>query len=464
MYASKGSCFRCGCPRPSEVREFKAGEVMDSKSFLKQLEGIVKAMGEREEETDNIRLGESGWKDRYYEAKMQATPQTRDEIIRGMVVEYVRGLIWVCRYYFEGCCSWSWFYPYHYAPFASDLYDLSTISTDFDLGKPFKPFSQLMGVLPAASSHALPAAFAPLMSDKDSPIIDFYPEDFALDMNGKRFTWQAVALLPWIDANRLLEQTEMLEYTLTAEEKRRNSINEEEIYVNAAHPLAKQFLELEEREDEDVEKTLKMDPKLSKGMNATLVSVKRDAQPAMIPSPMSSRQDISNNKVVVASMRLPTDRFVPPVLMPGAVLPTPMVTEADLPPPPQLFHQTDNYGRNNNNNAPRIDYGRGMAGHPLAGGRGGFQGSNQDAHALMHQSLGRGVPLGMNYQQRLPTRTPPPPPPGGPALPQGYPQAYGAGRGVPLGGFSARRAASRTSRTRSARLVRPRRKPLRPLQ
>ena len=435
MYASKGSCFRCGCPRPSEVREFKAGEVMDSKSFLKQLEGIVKAMGEREEETDNIRLGESGWKDRYYEAKMQATPQTRDEIIRGMVIEYVRGLIWVCRYYFEGCCSWSWFYPFHYAPFASDLYDLSTISTDFDLGKPFKPFSQLMGVLPAASSHALPAAFAPLMSDKDSPIIDFYPEDFALDMNGKRFTWQAVALLPWIDANRLLEQTEMLEYTLTAEEKRRNSINEEEIYVNAAHPLAKQFLELEEREDEDVEKTLKMDPKLSKGMNATLVSVKRDAQPTMIPSPMSSRQDISNNKVVVASMRLPTDRFVPPVLMPGAVLPTPMVTEADLPPPPQLFHQTDNYGRNNNNNAPRIDYGRGMAGHPLAGGRGGFQGSNQDAHALMHQSLGRGVPLGMNYQQRLPTRTPPPPPPGGPALPQGYPQAYGAGRGVPLGGF-----------------------------
>ena len=76
-----------------------------------------------------------------------------------------------------------------------------------------------------------------------------------------------------------------------------------------------------------------------------------------------------------------------------------------------------------------------MAGHPLAGGRGGFQGSNQDAHALMQQSLGRGVPLGMNYQQRQPTRTPPPPPPGGPALPQGYPQAHGGGRGVPLGGF-----------------------------
>ena len=371
-----------------------------------------------------------------------------------MVIEYVRGLIWVCRYYFEGCCSWSWFYPYHYAPFASDLYDLSTISTDFDLGKPFKPFSQLMGVLPAASSHALPAAFAPLMSDKDSPIIDFYPEDFALDMNGKRLRGR-----PWhcsLDRRQPSARTNGDARIHAHRRGKAPKLHQRGGNIfNAAHPLAKQFLELEEREDEDVEKTLKMDPKLSKGMNATLVSVKRDAQPTMIPSPMSSRQDISNNKVVVASMRLPTDRFVPPVLMPGAVLPTPMVTEADLPPPPQLFHQTDNYGRNNNNNAPRIDYGRGMAGHPL-GRRPRWFSRIKSRRTRVDAPKSRSRRAA---RDELSAETP-----------DSYAAAAAAGGSCATARVSAsvrrrsrrttrwvsaRRAASRTSRTRSARLVRP---------
>lgn len=43
--------------------------------------------------------------------------------------------------------------------YSADLKGLEKISFDFELGKPFKPFEQLMGVLPVASMENVPIAY-----------------------------------------------------------------------------------------------------------------------------------------------------------------------------------------------------------------------------------------------------------------------------------------------------------------
>jgi len=111
------------------------------------------------------------------------------------------------KYYYDGCASWKWYYPFHYAPFASDLKNIERFQKDcsaFELHEPFKPVEQLMAVLPEDSAHAIPKASQWLMCDEESPIIDFYPREVPVDPNGKAMPWLWVVLLPFIDEERLL--------------------------------------------------------------------------------------------------------------------------------------------------------------------------------------------------------------------------------------------------------------------
>lgn len=185
---------------------------------------------------DTVRLWEPGYADRYYEQKFNVDP--RDTEFRHNVAKaYVEGLCWVLLYYFQGCPSWTWYYPYHYAPFAADFVGLDQMGVRFDKGTPFKPFEQLMGVLPAASNHAIPEVFHDLMSDPKSEIIDFYPEEFPIDLNGKKFAWQGVALLPFIDEKRLLDAMEKRYPQLSAEEHARNTMGRDVLLLSDKHPL-----------------------------------------------------------------------------------------------------------------------------------------------------------------------------------------------------------------------------------
>ena len=140
-------------------------------------------------------------------------------------------------YYFQGCPSWTWYYPYHYAPFAADFVELDKMTIKFEKGRIFKPFEQLMGVMPAASNHTIPEVFRPLMSEEDSPIIDFYPTEFPIDLNGKKFAWQGVALLPFIDENRLLDAMATKYPQLSAEDVARNEPGKDALIMSQRDPL-----------------------------------------------------------------------------------------------------------------------------------------------------------------------------------------------------------------------------------
>lgn len=79
-----------------------------------------------------------------------------------------------------------------------------------------------MGVLPDRSKTIVPTPYHDLMTNPNSPIFDFYPRDFELDMNGKKMEWEAVIKIPFIDERRLLPAMKTKEHLLSQAEKDRN--------------------------------------------------------------------------------------------------------------------------------------------------------------------------------------------------------------------------------------------------
>jgi len=91
-----------------------------------------------------------------------------------------------------------------------------------------------------SSDHSrvhLPAVYQPLMTDPESPIIDFYPAEFEIDMNGKKMAWQGVALLPFIDEKRLLEAMAPAAAKLTDDENLRNRWGQNSLIISEHHTM-----------------------------------------------------------------------------------------------------------------------------------------------------------------------------------------------------------------------------------
>eukprot|EP00808_Paulinella_micropora_P002684 g61129.t1 len=238
--------------------------------------------------------------------------------VRELVKSYLEGLCWVASYYYQGVCSWKWFYPFYYSPLASDMVGLADIAIGFELGEPFKPLEQLLSVLPASSGRRfLPQAFQSLLGDS-SPILDYYPEDFQIDMNGKKNSWEGIGLIPFIDEVRLKVAIARMvdEKRLTRAETARNarvgtewlcSYDAGAAPVDVASPLPKHFSSLKRAR-------LSFKPWL-------LPPIPLDSHKSLL-HPAPQEPGTAHFALAAAGVGSKTGEFVP-ALCPGLVAPAP---------------------------------------------------------------------------------------------------------------------------------------------
>ncbi|KAG2560175.1 5'-3' exoribonuclease 3-like [Panicum virgatum] len=353
---------------------------------------------------DTIKLGLAGWKSRFYREKFGVERfNEAGNLKNDMVQKYLEGLCWVLLYYFADVPSWSWYYPFYYAPFASDLKGLSQFKISFTMDKPLRPFNQLMAVLPKESSFALPKCYRKLMENEESSIQKFYPSDLQIDTHGKRFLWQGIAKMPFIDEKLLISATKTVENELTVHEMSRNTVRQEKIFVRNSNTMASnaaigQIFDCSS-------KKLPIDPAASE-LGGWISPVDDNGiSCGFFRSPVRDLEDLRNVQTVSFMFFNPEPVKIIPRLLEHVNKPEKTLTEADIPTrpmwhtypgsrPPETFTATEEVqprnssfgrgrGRDIRTETPQLggNYGRGFHGAGMAQSRGGaytFQPGGRD--------------------------------------------------------------------------------------
>lgn len=188
--------------------------------------------------------------------------------------EYIDGLCWVLRYYTEDTPpSWGWCYPFHYAPFISDVADflsqtkpmsgqtlavkegltvpwktlslaerraytaraneirvLAYSKPKFDRGEPTLPFVQLLSVLPPKSAHLLPEPYARLFQTVLKP---YCPDVLKIDLAGCLKEWEGKTILPFIDYAMVSRASSLVDASsVSAFDMSRNKLTSSILYTS----------------------------------------------------------------------------------------------------------------------------------------------------------------------------------------------------------------------------------------
>lgn len=187
--------------------------------------------------TIDYNLAYPQWKEQYYRHFFMISPKINQrEYNKHRVVvsnEYVKSLLFSLNYYITGTPpDWRWAYQFRVAPLVSDINfvvskmtDVNRLSKTFKKNKPFTPFEQLMLVLPPTKASLLPKSYGTLMTSTSSPIIEYYPTDFKLDiLAGEKYIYSE-PLLPEINTEHVLKVIRPKRAKLSKTDQARNIIN-----------------------------------------------------------------------------------------------------------------------------------------------------------------------------------------------------------------------------------------------
>lgn len=153
--------------------------------------------------------------------------------------EYIIGINWITKYYFEKCRNWNWQYIFNYSPLISDLYHFIETKNNMELEElsvrekknkyEIKPLEQLLSVIPPnLGEQLLPLNYYKLMLDDKKGIKDMFPQKIKLDGSYKDNLWKCIPLVPNIDIEKIKNAARNEQ--LRAEEEKRNTILKKIIY------------------------------------------------------------------------------------------------------------------------------------------------------------------------------------------------------------------------------------------
>jgi len=195
---------------------YKTNEIEPVKIAMFELDNLTLS------DINSINIGKDEpikYKKRYYSNLLHI--KTKKEI-DNICKEYLVGLEWVKKYYFDTCPDWLWLYKHHHVPFVSDIYnylkenkkpEINILDNKYSI----KPLEQLMMVIPPEMSNILPVECRVIF--KSDKLKEYFKSDYDFDIFMKGKFWMCHpeilnpdydSFMPEIRKIKLSEEAELL--------------------------------------------------------------------------------------------------------------------------------------------------------------------------------------------------------------------------------------------------------------